>query len=87
MIKVNKAINLSQLDKEFNNKGLIAINDENNNHVEIGLTEHNDGKLEDLEIAIKNHVAIDEAAAKEAARQALLDKLGITADEAKLLLG
>jgi hypothetical protein len=27
-----------------------------------------------------------EAAAKEAARQALLDKLGITADEAKLLL-
>jgi hypothetical protein len=28
-----------------------------------------------------------EAAAKEAARQDLLDKLGITADEAKLLLG
>lgn len=27
-----------------------------------------------------------EATAKEAARQALLDKLGITADEAKLLL-
>jgi phosphopantetheinyl transferase (holo-ACP synthase) len=28
-----------------------------------------------------------ELTAKEAARQALLDKLGITADEAKLLLG
>ena len=28
-----------------------------------------------------------EAEAKEAARQVLLDKLGITADEAKLLLG
>jgi hypothetical protein len=28
-----------------------------------------------------------EAAAKEAARQALLDKLGITAEEAQLLLG
>ena len=28
----------------------------------------------------------EETAAKEAARQALLDKLGITADEAKLLL-
>jgi hypothetical protein len=28
-----------------------------------------------------------EAAAKEVARQALLDKLGITAEEAKLLLG
>jgi hypothetical protein len=35
-----------------------------------------------------NRVAAEaEAAAKEAARQALLDKLGITADEAKLLLG
>lgn len=31
--------------------------------------------------------AAAEAAAKEVARQALLDKLGITADEAKLLLG
>jgi hypothetical protein len=31
--------------------------------------------------------AESEAAVKEAARQALLDKLGITADEAKLLLG
>lgn len=30
---------------------------------------------------------IVEAEAKEAARQALLDKLGITEDEAKLLLG
>ena len=28
-----------------------------------------------------------EAAAKEAARQSLLDRLGITSDEAKLLLG
>jgi ParB-like chromosome segregation protein Spo0J len=31
--------------------------------------------------------AVAAAEAKEAARQALLDKLGITADEAKLLLG
>jgi phosphopantetheinyl transferase (holo-ACP synthase) len=31
--------------------------------------------------------AAAELAAKEAGRQALLDKLGITADEAKLLLG
>jgi len=30
---------------------------------------------------------LEAEAAKEAARQALLDKLGITADEAKLLLG
>jgi hypothetical protein len=31
--------------------------------------------------------AIIEAEAKEAARQAILDRLGLTADEAKLLLG
>jgi hypothetical protein len=38
---------------------------------------------------IQNEAAqqVAEAEAKEAARQALLDKLGITADEAKLLLG
>ena len=32
-------------------------------------------------------VAQAEAEAKEAARQAVLDRLGLTADEAKLLLG
>jgi hypothetical protein len=36
----------------------------------------------EAELAVKA-----ETKAKEAARQALLDKLGITADEAKLLLG
>jgi hypothetical protein len=39
---------------------------------------------ERLEYAAKKQA---EAEAKEAARQALLDKLGITEDEAKLLLG
>ena len=32
-------------------------------------------------------IAKAEAEAKEAARQAILDRLGLTADEAKLLLG
>jgi len=32
-------------------------------------------------------IAKEEAEAKEAARQAILDRLGLTADEAKLLLG
>ena len=87
MIKVNKPINLGQLDKEFNGKGLISTNDENHNPIEVGLSEHNNGSVKDLQAAIEKHVAVDEAAAKEAARQVLLDKLGITADEAKLLLG
>ena len=32
-------------------------------------------------------IAKEEAEAKEASRQAILDRLGLTADEAKLLLG
>jgi phosphopantetheinyl transferase (holo-ACP synthase) len=40
-----------------------------------------------LEYAKEIETELAELAAKEAARQALLDKLGITADEAKLLLG
>ena len=50
---------------------------------------------EEIKLAEKNKKAASielakeakEAAAKETARVALLDKLGITADEAKLLLG
>jgi len=56
------------------------------------------GEIKDRELnkAEKDQQIIDEAkiesmqaeiAIKEAARAALLDKLGITADEAKLLLG
>ena len=52
-----------------------------------------DREMTDAEFAqyqagqIAEAVAQDEARAKEAARQALLDKLGITAEEAQLLLG
>lgn len=46
----------------------------------------------DEKLALENTQAqiaqdLEAEAAKEVARQALLDKLGITADEAKLLLG
>ena len=50
-------------------------------------------EMNDEELAIYQAIIDDnnkqaaEVAEKEAARQALLDKLGITADEAKLLLG
>ena len=87
MIKVNKKINLAQLDEEFNAKGLIGVVDENGNHTEIGLAENNDGNLAELEVAISNHIAIDENQIATAAKKALLEKLGITEEEAKLLLG
>ena len=85
-MKVNKPINLSQLDKEFNGKGLNSTLDENGNVIEVLLTEHNDGLEEDLQAAIDAHVAIDDNAVKAAEKQAILDQLGITAEQAKLLL-
>jgi hypothetical protein len=87
MLKVTKPINLRQLDQEYNGKGLISKNDENDNPIEISLAENNDGSLEELTKIIAKHIAIDESKARETERQILLDKLGITSDEAKLLLG
>jgi hypothetical protein len=50
--------------------------------------EMNDTEFAQYEIDQANALAVKaEAETKEAARQALLEKLGITADEAKLLLG
>ncbi len=42
-------------------------------------------QLEADKIAFQNAIAAQEA--KEAQRQAILDRLGLTADEAKLILG
>jgi hypothetical protein len=42
--------------------------------------------LDDLWASVQQEI-VDEPAAKLAARQAVLDKLGLTADEAALLLG
>ena len=42
---------------------------------------------DELKNAIAEHVAIDEKAQFQAQRQAILDRLGLTADEAKLILG
>ena len=50
--------------------------------------EMNDVEFAQYEIDKANYAATKaEAEAKEAARQAILDRLGLTADEAKLLLG
>ena len=85
-MKTNKTVNLAQLDKEFNGKGLNAKLDENGNIVEVTLTEHNDGLEADLQAAIDAHIAIDDKAVKAEAKAALLEQLGITEEQAKLLL-
>jgi hypothetical protein len=87
MAITSKEINLAQLDKELGGKGLIAdFNDPDNKLI---LPADNSTISEyELEAAIKIHVAQPtEADAKAAQRQLLLDQLGISADEAKLLLG
>ena len=86
MAITNKEINLAQLSQELGGKGLIAdFNDPDNKLIlpadGVTLTEK---KLSD---AIAAHVAVDEQAAKAAQRAALLERLGITAEEAQLLLG
>jgi hypothetical protein len=86
MIKTTKKINLAQLDKEYNGEGLIGTLDNNGNTIEIGLAENNSGNEEELKAVLDNHIAIDEQAIRDAEKSALLVKLGITADEAKLLL-
>lgn len=85
MIKVDKVINLSQLDSELNSKGLVAEL-ENNKIVSIGLADDNDATINQLISAIENHKAIDEIALKEQRRQEILNRLGITDEEAKILL-
>ena len=86
MTITNKEINLAQLSQELGGKGLIAdFSDPKKKNilpaegVEISESE--------LKAAIDAHVAIDEIAVRETARQAILDRLGLTADEAKLILG
>lgn len=60
-------------------------------NVETGEVIEREATAAELAQAAKDKAAAEaraaEAEAKEATRQALLDRLGITADEAKLLLG
>ena len=86
MAITSKEINLSQLTKEVGNKGLIAdFNDAKKKLIlaadGVNLSE------EELQSAIDNHIAIDESKVKAAAKAALLERLGITQEEANLLLG
>jgi hypothetical protein len=86
MAITSKEINLSQLTSELGGKGLIGDFSDPKKKVILPAdgVELSDA---DLDAAIKNHAAIDEAEAKETAKAAILDRIGLTADEAKLLLG
>jgi hypothetical protein len=85
MAITSKEINLGQLTAELGGKGLIA--DFNDPKKKVILAA--DGvDLTDAELteAIKNHVAVTDAD-KALQLQAIADRLGLTADELKLLLG
>ena len=85
-LNIPAQLNGVQLQKELKDAG-IKLND---------YPRLVDGKLV-LDIAKKDetkakaiveaHVGVDNSAEIEAARQAILDRLGLTADEAKLLIG
>lgn len=93
MAITSKEINLGQLDMELGGKGLIADFSDSENKL-ILPSDNSDLTEEELIAGIEAHVAIDivaqaqaEAEAKAAAKAALLERLGITAEEAQLLLG
>jgi hypothetical protein len=58
MIKVNKKVNLAQLDQEYNGQGLNGVLNESGDYVSIGLASNNTGLEKDLEACLKNHVAV-----------------------------
>jgi hypothetical protein len=86
MAITSKEINLAQLDNELGGQGLIA-NFEDIKKKLIKPADNSTLTEEELEIGIAAHLAIDEVAVKAAQKAALLERLGITEDEARLLLG
>jgi len=85
MIKTTKDINLAQLDKELGAYGL-SSSPLDTGELLIVIPEHSPVTVEQLEKAIGLHQAIDDVAVAELKKAELYTKLGITADEAKLLL-
>jgi hypothetical protein len=83
MIKVNKLINLEQLDKELNGKGLVASVDEQLKVIAVGLAEGNSATHEELQAAINNHVAVF----TEPTIEEKLASVGVSFDDLKAALG
>jgi hypothetical protein len=86
MTITSKEINLTQLTQELDGRGLIA--DFNDPKKKIILAADGvDITDAELKAAIDAHVAIDDVAVRAAARQAIAERLGLTADELQVLLG
>lgn len=85
MAITGKEINLVQLDKELGSQGLCANFNDPSNKI-IKPADNSTVTEEELEAAIAAHVAVDEVAAKAEAKAALLAQLGITEEQARLLL-
>ena len=87
-MKVNKKINLYQLDQELNGQGLTSTFNANKEIVEVNLGVGNNATEAELKSAINAHIAIDEDAAKAAAKaaaQAKLAALGLTVEDLQAL--
>ena len=84
MIKVNKPINLAQLDMELNGKGLISKNSDDFTVIEVGLAENNDATESELQIAIDAHIAKPEP---EPTVQDKLASVGLSLEDLKVALG
>ena len=84
MIKVNKNINLAQLDQELNGKGLIATLDESKTIIEVGLAENNEASESDLEEAIDAHIPLP---IPEPTVEEKLASVGLNLSDLKTALG
>jgi cell division protein FtsX len=85
MAITDKEINLAQLSEELGNKALtMTYQDPKEKTIQAADGVELDEKQ--LEAAIAAHIARDDDAAIASAKQTILDRLGITAEEAALLL-
>ena len=84
MIKVNKLINLKQLDAEFNHLGLIATLDDNGQITEVGLAENNTSTEAELKLAIDAHIAVPDP---EPTIEEKLASVGLNLEDLKTALG
>jgi hypothetical protein len=90
MIKVNKKINLSQLDKELNGLGLNGQLNEDGEIIAVALADNNNATETQLEAAIAAHIAgPTEEEIRILNREqgiAKLEELGFTEDQITALL-
>ena len=83
-MKVNKLINLAQLDAELNGKGLNASLDDDGNIIEVTLADNNDATEKELADAIAAHIA---KPTPEPTIEQKLASVGLSLDDLRAALG